>query len=111
MMARPMFTPEELEELRRFDEELDAEYTQTQEEIVASRKRDRKAKLQAMEPGKRKIAEWAAAYREANKDKIAEYQAAYREKNREAYNARMREYMRKRRAEEKARREAGKASE
>ena len=95
-MARPMFTPEELEELRRFDEELDAEYTQTQEEIVASRKRDRKAKLQAMEPGKRKIAERAAAYYEANKDKIAEYQAAYRDKNRDAYNAYQREYQRRR---------------
>ena len=130
-MARPMFTPEELEELRRADEELDAEYTQTQEEIVASRKRDRKAKLQAMEPGKRKIAERNAAYyeankdkiaernaayREANKDKIAEYQAAYyeankdkiaernaayREKNRAAYNAYQREYQRKRREEKK----------
>ena len=115
-MARPMFTPEELEELRRFDEELDAEYTQTQEEIVASRKRDRKAKLQAMEPGKRKIAERnaayyeankdkiaerAAAYREANKDKIAERNAAYRDKNRDAYNAYQREYHRRRREAKK----------
>ena len=118
-MARPLFTPEELEELRRFDEELDEGFVQTQEEIVESRKRDRKAKLAAMDIDKRKIAEYQAAYYEANKDKIAEYQAAYyeankdkiaeyqaayREANRQKYNARMREYMRKRRAEQNARR-------
>ena len=82
-MARPMFSPEELEELRRFDEELDKEYVQTQEEIVQSRKRDRAAAVANMEPEKRKIAEYQAAYYEANKDKIAEYKAAYREANKD----------------------------
>ena len=85
-MAKPMFTPEELEELRRFDEELDDSFVQTQEEIRESRKRDREAKLRAMEPERRKI---------------AEYQAAYYEANREKRNAYMREYMRKRRAAKK----------
>lgn len=101
-MARPMFTPEELEELRRFDEELDEEFVQTQEEIVESRKRDRKSQLTNMAPEKRKIAEYHAAYREANKDKIAERAAAYREANREAYNAYHREYNRRKRAEKNA---------
>ena len=101
-MAKPMFTPEELEELRRFDEELDEEYVQTQEEIVASRKRDREAAVANMEPEKRKIAERNAAYYEANKDKIAEYQAAYREKHREELNARTRERMRRLRERRKA---------
>lgn len=115
-MARPMFTPEELEELRRFDEELDDSFVQTQEEIRESRKRDREAKLLAIEPEKRKIAEYQAAYYEANKDKIAEYRAAYREANREKiaeraaayreknraeYNAYHREYQRKRREAKK----------
>ena len=115
-MARPMFTPEELEELRRFDEDLDDSFVQTHEEIRESRKRDRKAQLQAMEPEKRraaeyqaayreanreKIAEYQAAYREANREKIAEYQAAYYEANREKHNAYMREYMRKRREAKK----------
>ena len=101
-MARPMFTPEELEELRRFDEELDEDFVQTQEEIVQSRKRDRAAAVANMEPEKRKIAERNAAYREANKDKIAEYQAAYREANRGKYNAYHREYQRKLRERRKA---------
>ena len=105
-MARPMFTPEELEELRRFDEELDGDFVQTQEEIVQSRKRDRAAAVANMEPEKRKIAERNAAYREANKDKIAEYQAAYREANRGKYNAYQREYQRRLRERRKAEKSA-----
>ena len=92
-----LFTPEELAALRLIDEEIDEDFRQTQEEIVESRKRDRKAELEAMDPKDRKIAAQKAAYREANKEKIADYQAAYREENRESYNAYMREYMRKRR--------------
>ena len=101
-MAKPMFTPEELEELRRFDEALDEDFVQTQEEIAASRKRDRAAAVANMEPGKRKIAEYQAAYYEANKDKIAERAAAYREKHREELNAKARESMRRLRERRKA---------
>ncbi len=92
-----LFTPEELEELRRFDEELDEEFCQTQEEIETSRERDRQAKLAQLDNRARKIAENQRAYYEANREKIAENQRAYREANREKYNAYMREYMRKRR--------------
>ena len=77
-----LFTPEELEELRRFDEELDEEFCQTQEEIEASRERDRQAKLAQLDNRARKIAENKRAYYEANREK---------------YNKYMREYMRKRR--------------
>lgn len=96
-MARPLFTPEELEELRRFDEELEEDFCQTQEEIVQSRKRDRAATVAAMDPKKRKIAEYQAAYYEANKDKIAERNAAWRKANRERWNAYFREYRRRKR--------------
>ena len=97
-----LFTPEELEALRLADEEIDEGFRQTQEEIVASRKRDRAAKLEAMDPQKRKIAAQRAAYYEANKEKIAAQKAAYREANRPKYNAYMRDYMRKRRAAQRA---------
>ena len=107
-----LFTPEELEELRRADAELDETFCQTQEERVASRKRDRDAKLDSMDRKAKKIAENQRAYREANREKIAEnkrayYEAnrekiaenkrAYREANREKYNAYMRNYLRNRR--------------
>lgn len=102
-MARPMFTPEELEELRRFDEALDAEYVQTQEEIAASRKRKIAERNAAYyKANKDKIAEYQAAYYKANKDKFAEYQAAYREKHREELNAKAREHMRRLRERRKA---------
>lgn len=77
-----LFTPEELAELAAADAELDESFAQTQEERVASRKRDRAIQLANMDKKQRKIAESKRAYREANRDK---------------YNAYMREYQRKRR--------------
>ena len=113
-----LFTEEELEELRRADAELDEEYSLTQEDIEFSRQMDREAKLDRLdnrgrriadyqaayyEANREKIAAQKAAYYEANKEKIADYQAAYREANREKYNAYQREYRkRKREAKKKA---------
>lgn len=82
-----LFTPEELEELRRADEALDESFVQTQEEIELSRERDRKSRLSNMDPDKRKIAESQRAYREANREK---------------YNAYMRNYFAARRAKKEA---------
>ena len=62
-MAKTLFTPEELEELRLADLELDGEFVQTQEEIVESRKRDREAVLDQLDHKSRKIAENQRAYR------------------------------------------------
>ena len=87
-----LFTPEELEELRRADAELDEEFVQTQEERVASRNRDRRARIEGMEPDRRKIAENQRAYREANREKIAENQRAYYEANREKIAENQRAY-------------------
>ena len=92
------FSPEELEELRRADALIDAEFSLTTEEIQQSRRRDRHAQLEGMDNATRKIAENQRAYYEANREKIAENQRAYREANREKINAYMREYMAKRRA-------------
>ena len=96
-----LFTTEELEELRRADEELDETFCQTQSEIDASRERDKAVKLNRMDNKAKKIAESQKAYREANREKIAESKKAYREANREKYNAYMREYLRKRREAKK----------
>ena len=84
-MARKLFTLEELEELRRADEELDETFVQSQEERVASRKRDREAKLSQMPPEKRRIAENKRAYYEANREKINAYMRLYM-RNRKAAN-------------------------
>ena len=81
-MGKPLFTPEELAELAAFDAEID-ESDITQNEIDASRERDREAVLAGMSKRNRKIAENQRAYYEANREKIAENQRAYREANRE----------------------------
>ena len=93
-----LFTEEELEELRRADEEIDEEFTLTPEDLKFSRQMDKEAKLDRLdnrgrraaaqkaayyEANKEKIAAQKAAYYEANKEKIADYQAAYREANKE----------------------------
>ena len=112
----PLFTPEELEELRRADQEIEENFRITQEEINQSRKRDRESDLESLDHHQRKIAAYQAAYREANREKIAAYHAAYREvnrekiaaqkaayrkANREKYNAYHREYQRKWREKQK----------
>lgn len=68
------FTKEELEEMRRADEEIERESRWTNEELRAARERDRDAKLDGMDAGKRKVAASQKAYREANREKVAERQ-------------------------------------
>lgn len=92
-----LFTPEELEELRRADAEIDADFTLSQEDLEFSRRLDRTSVLDRMDNKQRRIAAQQAAYYEANREKIAAQKAAYREANREKYNTYMREYQRKRR--------------
>ena len=110
-MGKPLFTPEELAELAAFDAEID-ESDITQNEIDASRERDREDVLAGMSKRNRKIAEYQRAYYEANREKIVENQRAYREANREKiaeakrtyyeanrekWNAYQREYKKRRR--------------
>ena len=93
------FTPEEIEEMRLADEEIERDFRWTNDELAASRRRDadiflsRKSKRDRSiaekrrayyEANKDSIAEKQLAYREANKDSIAEYQRAYREANKDS---------------------------
>ena len=77
------FTAQELEEMRRADEEIEREFRLTQEEIEMSRRRDRQAVFEALPVEKRKAAARNKAYREANREKMAAQSKAYREANRE----------------------------
>ena len=78
-----LFTEEELEELRRADEEIDEDFSLTEEDLVRSRQLDRQAKMEQLDNRGRKIAARSAAYREANKDKKRDYNRAYYLKRRE----------------------------
>ena len=77
------FTVQELEEMRLADEEIERSFCQTQEEIEASRRRDRRAALEALPIDKRKRAASQKAWYEANREKVAASKKAYREANRE----------------------------
>lgn len=79
-----IFTAEELEELRRADEEIDNSFALTQEDLDFSRGLDREAKFDRLDSRKRKIAAQHAAYREANREKWNAYMREYRRKKREA---------------------------
>ena len=79
----PLFTPEELEELRRADQEIEENFQITQEEINQSRKRDRESDLESLDHHQRKIAAYHAAYREANREKYNAYHREYQRKRRE----------------------------
>lgn len=66
-MAKPLFTAEELEELRRADKRIDRTFMITREERELGNRRDRRIKIENS---------WGAAaaqreYREANREKIA----------------------------------------
>ena len=107
-----MFTREELEEMRRADEEIEASFRLSPEDLTRSRRLDRVAVLDGLdgiarqkaayqkayrEANREKVAARNKAYREANREKMAAYQKAYREANREKYNAYHRNYNKRKR--------------
>ena len=71
---KPMFTPEELEEMRRADEEIEENFVLSNEELAAARERDRRHKFNEMDDKGQKYAETQRRYYEANREKVAETQ-------------------------------------
>ena len=90
-MSRPLFTPEELAELARIDAELEAEPV-TAAELAESRRRDRAARLDAMDKQTRRMAEQQRQYYAAHREEIAEQQRQYREAHREEIAEQKRQY-------------------
>ena len=90
-MSRPLFTPEELAELARIDAELESAPV-TADELAESRRRDRAAKLDAMDKRARAHAEQQRQYREAHREEIAERMRQYREAHREEIAEQHRQY-------------------
>lgn len=74
------FTPEEIEEMRRADEEIERDFRWTNDELAASRRRDADILLSRKSKRDRSIAEKQRAYYEANKDSFAEKQQWIRHK-------------------------------
>ena len=91
------FTAEELAAMRLADEEVEREFRWTNEELEASRKRDRESTLDQKDFAAQKLAAQQKAYYEANREKVAEYQKAYYEANREKINEKRRRKYREKR--------------
>ena len=91
------FTADELAAMRLADEEIERDFRWTNEELEASRKRDRESTLDQKDFAAQKVAAQKKAYREANREKVAEYQKAYYEANREKINERRRRKYREKR--------------
>ena len=86
------WTAEELEEMRRADEEIERDFALTQDDLVRSGALDRDAVLQRMDNRAASIAAQKRAWYEANRDKVAAQQRAYREANRDKVAAQQRAY-------------------
>ena len=91
------FTAEELAAMRLADEEIEREFRWTNEELEASRKRDRVSIFDRKDVAAQKLAAQKKAYYEANREKVAEYQKAYYEANREKINEKRRRKYREKR--------------
>lgn len=111
-MSRSIFTPEELEELRRADAEIDAGFVITREERQEIKKRGNSRKRSA-ETRERDTAR-SKAYYWANREKVLAQQKARYEANREElrayYRERQRIYDAAHREERNAKRRAARAA-
>lgn len=98
-MSRPIFTPEELEELRRADAKIDAGFVMTQIENREAERRDREVRKmysprQRSAETRRRDAERSKAYYWAHREEMLAYQKARYEANREELRAYYRERQR-----------------
>lgn len=92
-MSRSIFTPEELEELRRADAEIEAGFVMTHEERMEINRREKKNRDLSAET-RAKNAERSKAYYRDHREEILAHQKAYYREHREEMCAVRREYQR-----------------
>ena len=112
-MSRSIFTPEELEDLRRADEEIEAEFVMTHEERQEIKKRDkkpRKVSEATLERNRARSRAYYWAHREAMLAQQKAYYAANREDLLPVRRARQRIYDAEHREEINAKRRAARAA-
>ena len=91
------FTADELAAMRLADEEIERDFRWTNEELEASRERDRVSIFDRKDVAAQKLAAQQKAYREANREKVAAKQKAWYEANREKINEKRRRKYREKR--------------
>ena len=91
------FTAADLEDMRMADEEIERDFRWTNEELEASRERDRESIFDRKDVADQKLAAQQKAYYEANREKVAAQKKAYYEANREKINEKRRRKYREKR--------------
>ena len=91
------FTAEELAAMRLADEEIERDFRWTNEELEASRERDRVSIFDRKDVAAQKVAAQKKAWYEANREKVAAKKKAYYEANREKINEKRRRKYREKR--------------
>ena len=86
------FTAEELAAMRLADEEIERDFRWTNEELEASRERDRVSIFDRKDVSAQKVAAQKKAWYEANREKVSTQQKAYYEANREKVAAQKKAY-------------------
>ena len=86
------FTAEELAAMRLADEEIEREFRWTNEELEASRERDRVSIFDRKDVAAQKVATQQKAWYEANREKVASKKKAYYEANREKIASKKKAY-------------------
>ena len=86
------FTAEELAAMRLADEEIERDFRWTNEELEASRERDRVSIFDRKDVSAQKVAAQKKAWYEANREKVATQQKAYYEANREKVASKKKAY-------------------
>ena len=86
------FTADELAAMRKADEEIEREFRWTNEELEASRERDRVSIFDRKDVAAQKVAAQKKAWYEANREKVATQQKAWYEANREKVAAKKKAY-------------------
>ena len=95
------FTKEELDAMRLADEEIERDFRWTNEELEASRERDRVSIFDRKDVAAQKVAAQKKAWYEANREKVAAQKRAYYEANREKINEKRRRKYREKRIRNK----------
>lgn len=92
-----LFTPEELEELRRADAEMENSFVMTAEEREISNERDLSIKLERRSPKNKRTAESKLSYYLRHREELLQKQRAYQEANKERLSQAHRLYYQKHR--------------
>lgn len=83
MAKKPLFTEEELESLRKADEEIESQFVLSVDDVKRSRQMDKDARFERS--GRKSV--YDPTYYQANKERIIERQTAYNKANKEKYKA------------------------